>query len=543
MALTETLDLLMFAAACLFLMAGFPVAFTLAGVALAFALIGYSFGVFDLSFFGALPSRIFGNAMTNDILIAVPLFVFMGVMLEKSKVAEELLETMGQLFGTVRGGLGISVTIVGALLAASTGIVGATVVTMGLLSLPTMLRRGYDPSLACGSICASGTLGQIIPPSIVLVILGDQISNAYSDAQRAIGNWSPDPVSVGDLFAGALIPGLMLVGMYILYQLLVAFINPKSSPPIPRDEGQVETIDFIKKILHALVPPVALIVSVLGSILTGIATPTEAAAVGAIGSLLLAGMRTQEMGLLEGAQEKSPFDFMDFGNRRPTIIATLSLLLMLVLISFFDLRVTKNEIETGDMIAIVIALFASAGLLWGILVSLGRVWRTNILKPIMRSTMEISSMVFVILIGASVFSLVFRGLGGDDMVHEFLSNMPGGTYGALVVVMLVMFVLGFFLDFIEITFVVVPIVAPILLQSDISPVWLGVMMAMNLQTSFLTPPFGFALFYLRGVAPKEVTTMQIYKGVIPFVIIQIIALLILAFFPELATWLPEVIFG
>ncbi len=543
MHIAETLDLLMFGAACLFLMAGFPVAFTLAGVGIAFALIGYSLGVFDLSFFGALPSRIYGNAMTNEILIAVPLFVFMGVMLEKSKVAEELLDTMGQLFGSVRGGLGISVTIVGALLAASTGIVGATVVTMGLLSLPTMLRRGYDPSLACGSICAAGTLGQIIPPSIVLVILGDQISNAYSDAQRAIGNWSPDPVSVGDLFAGALIPGLMLVFMYMGYQLLIAIIKPESSPPIPRDEGKTSTGDFISKILHALVPPVALIVSVLGSILTGIATPTEAAAVGAIGSLLLAGMRTQELGMLDKADRKSPFDFMDFGSRRPTIIATLCLLFMLVLISFFDLRVARNEIPTVDMIAIGAAIIASIGLTWGILVSLGRVWRTDILRPIMRSTMEISSMVFVILIGASVFSLVFRGLGGDEMVAEFLLNMPGGNTGALITVMLVMFVLGFFLDFIEITFVVVPIVAPILLMSDISPVWLGVMMAMNLQTSFLTPPFGFALFYLRGVAPKEVTTMQIYKGVIPFVIIQIIALCILALFPELATWLPTVIFG
>ncbi|MEH6632501.1 MAG: TRAP transporter large permease subunit [Halopseudomonas aestusnigri] len=543
MHLAETLDLLMFGAACLFLMAGFPVAFTLAGVGIAFALIGYSLGVFDLSFFGALPSRIYGNAMTNEILIAVPLFVFMGVMLEKSKVAEELLDTMGQLFGSVRGGLGISVTIVGALLAASTGIVGATVVTMGLLSLPTMLRRGYDPSLACGSICAAGTLGQIIPPSIVLVILGDQISNAYSDAQRAIGNWSPDPVSVGDLFAGALIPGLMLVFMYMGYQLLIAIIKPESSPPIPRDEGQTSAADFISKILHALVPPVALIVSVLGSILTGIATPTEAAAVGAIGSLLLAGMRTQELGMLENSDRKSPFDFMDFGSRRPTIIATLCLLFMLVLISFFDLRVARNEIPPVDMIAIGAAIIASIGLTWGILVSLGRVWRTDILRPIMRSTMEISSMVFVILIGASVFSLVFRGLGGDEMVAEFLLNMPGGNTGALITVMLVMFVLGFFLDFIEITFVVVPIVAPILLMSDISPVWLGVMMAMNLQTSFLTPPFGFALFYLRGVAPKEVTTMQIYKGVIPFVIIQIIALCILALFPELATWLPKVIFG
>ncbi|WP_343563137.1 TRAP transporter large permease [Kiloniella sp. b19] len=543
MAIAETLDLLMFAVACIFLMAGFPVAFTLAGVALIFAGIAYMLGVFDPSFFGALPSRIYGNAMTNTVLIAVPLFVFMGVMLEKSKVAEELLETMGQLFGRLPGGLGLSVTLVGALLAASTGIVGATVVTMGLLSLPTMLRRGYSPSLACGSICASGTLGQIIPPSIVLVILGDQISNAYSDAQRAIGNWSPDPVSVGDLFAGALIPGLMLVGLYMSYQLIVAIIKPETSPPVPRETSERHGDNFLLQVLHALVPPIVLIVSVLGSILTGIATPTEAAAVGAIGATLLAGMRVQELGMLKDANSRTVLSRLDTGGATPILAAALSLVFLLVLIGSFDLRISRNEIPAMDQMAIYAAYLLCAVLVWGILVSLDRVFRTTILKPIMISTMEISSMVFVILIGASVFSLVFRGLGGDEMVHEFLTSMPGGTTGALIVVMLVMFVLGFFLDFIEITFVVVPIVAPVLLQSDISPVWLGVMMAMNLQTSFLTPPFGFALFYLRGVAPKEVTTMQIYKGVLPFVLIQLLALLLLAFFPELATWLPSVVFN
>lgn len=546
--MAEVFLFVMFGTACLCLMAGFPVAFTLSGVSLAVALVANAYGVFDMTLFGALPSRIYGNAMTNEVLIAVPLFVLMGVMLERSKVAEELLDTMAQLFGSLRGGLGISVTIVGALLAASTGIVGATVVTMGLLSLPTMLRRGYNPSLACGSICASGTLGQIIPPSIVLVILGDQISNAYSDAQRIIGNWSPDPVSVGDLFAGALIPGLLLVGMYITYQLLVALFVPSSSPPVPRDEIVLGGPSFVAKVMHALVPPVALIIAVLGSILAGIATPTEAAAVGAIGATLLAGLRVQELGMLDDVQTSGNSligKALDDGTKRPVIVAALSLAVMLMLQGFFDLRVARNEIGSGDMIGIVIAAICCVGLGWGLLVSLGRVWATSILTPVMRTTMEISSMVFVILIGAAVFSLVFRGLGGDDYVHEFLDSIPGGKAGpyAILIVMLVMFFLGFFLDFIEITFVVVPIVAPVLLQSDISPVWLGVMMAMNLQTSFLTPPFGFALFYLRGVAPESVTTMHIYKGVAPFVVIQIIALLVLAQFPELATWLPKVIFG
>ena len=530
MELNEILCILMFVTVCGFLLAGFPVAFTLAGTGLIFAGSANLFGIFDLSFFGALPSRIFGNSMTNEVLIAVPLFVFMGVMLERSKVAEELLDTMGMLFGSLRGGLGISVSVVGALMAASTGIVGATVVTMGLLSLPTMLRRGYAPTLACGTICAAGTLGQIIPPSIVLVLLGDQISNAYVDAQRAVGNWSPEPVSVGDLFAGSLLPGLALVGMYIVYQIFVAWLRPESSPAIPKEE--IDATGLGRRILQALIPPIVLIVAVLGSILAGVATPTEAASVGAIGALLLAGLR------------------MGRDGGRPIYMAGLSLLVMLVVANTLDLRVARNEIPAGDMAGIVIAMLCSLGLTWGCVVSLVRVYRVRIegtdlpvLHEVMRSTMKISAMVFVILIGASVFSLVFRGLGGDDMVHEILSGLPGGMVGAVVVVMAVMFVLGFFLDFIEITFVVVPIVAPVLLQMDMSPVWLGVMMAMNLQTSFLTPPFGFSLFYLRGVAPPEVSTMHIYKGVIPFVIIQLIGLLLLAYFPEIATWLPKVVFG
>ncbi|NQV56224.1 MAG: TRAP transporter large permease subunit [Rhodospirillales bacterium] len=524
MSLDEILVTAMFVVVCIFLMGGFPVAFTLAGAGLMFAFAGWIFGVFDFSLFGALPSRIFGGAMTNELLIAVPLFVFMGVMLERSKVAEELLDTMGRLFGNLRGGLGISVTVVGALLAASTGIVGATVVTMGLLSLPTMLKRKYSPELACGSIAAAGTLGQIIPPSIVLVLLGDQISNAYINAQRVAGNFSPDPVSVGDLFAGALLPGLMLVGMYILYQVIVAIIRPDASPAIPREELD-DGVPLFGRVLRALVPPIILIVAVLGSILVGVATPTEAAAVGSVGSMLLAGLRLDEK------------------RGKPLYLAGACLVVMLILANTMDLRVSRNEIPAGDMVAIIVAGICSVGLAWGVLVSLLRAREFKILTPVMQETLKISAMVFVILIGASVFSLVFRGLGGDDMVNAILKDMPGGITGAIIVVMAVMFVLGFFLDFIEITFVVVPIVAPVLLMTDISPVWLGVMMAMNLQTSFLTPPFGFALFYLRGVAPPEVQTMQIYKGVIPFVIIQLIGLGVVAYFPALATWLPKLIFG
>ncbi|MDJ0683298.1 MAG: TRAP transporter large permease subunit [Alphaproteobacteria bacterium] len=597
----ELLDLLMFAMACVFLMMGFPVAFTLAGTALIFAGIGWAFGVFDMSFIGFMPQRIFGNAIWNEVLLAVPLFVFMGVMLERSKVAEELLETMGKLFGAMRGGIGVSVTVVGALLAASTGIVGATVVTMGLLSLPTMLRRNYSPSLACGSICAAGTLGQIIPPSIVLVILGDQISNAYVDAQREAGNWSPEPVSVGDLFAGALLPGLMLVGMYLTYQLFMAWWKPETSPAIPAEELRDGADDLGSRVVHALLPPVILIIAVLGSILAGVATPTEAAAVGAMGATLLAGLRVRELNMDYVMLTEKPVQFgslsriagaaligfvggmlvanellggadsalvggvvgaavlavltraggvrgllamLDSRGNGPIYAAALSLVFMLILSNYVDLRIRRDEISGSDMAFTLLAAAATLVVVWGVLVAGWRVWAAGILRLVNRGTMEISAMVFTILIGAAMFSLVFRGLGGDDAVHAFLTQLPGGTYTAIIIVMLVMFFLGFFLDFIEITFVVVPIVAPVLLANDyISPVWLGVLMAMNLQTSFLTPPFGFALFYLRGVAPDTVKTMDIYRGVAPFVGIQVVALLVLGFFPILANWLPEVIFG
>jgi len=513
----------MFLVAIVFLMAGFPVAFTLAGTALIFGLIGFAIGVFDLSFLGLFPQRLFGT-MTNEVLIAVPLFVFMGVMLEKSKVAEELLDNMGKLFGTLRGGLGISVTVVGALLAASTGIVGATVVTMGLLSLPTMLRRGYDPALATGTIAAAGTLGQIIPPSIVLVLLGDVISSAYQNSQLAQGIFSPETVSVGDLFAGALLPGLGLVGMYILYQVGVAWLRPAASPAIPREELDADGRSLLVATLNSLIPPIALIIAVLGSILTGVATPTEAAAVGAIGATLLAGLRLKK------------------GGGLPIYVGALSVAGLFIFNEVFDLRLNRDRPLIDD-IGVILAFILSAGVFWGLAVSLWRTFGQKVLQPVMRSTTQITSMVFVILAGAALFSLVFRGLGGDETVERLLTDMPGGAAGAMIIVMLVMFILGFFLDFIEITFVVVPIVAPVLLTMGIDPVWLGVMMAMNLQTSFLTPPFGFALFYLRGVAPASVRTMQIYKGIIPFVIIQVVALSLLATFPRIATWLPEVVYG
>lgn len=594
----ETLVIAMFVGTCIFLMLGFPVAFTLAGSALLFAGLGMVFDAFSFGDIGFIQNRIFGGAIWNEILMAVPLFVFMGVMLERSKVAEELLVTMGQLFGSLPGGLGYSVTIVGALLAASTGIVGATVVTMGLLALPTMLRSNYDPKLACGTICASGTLGQIIPPSIVLVILGDQISSVYSEAQRSIGNWSPEPVSVGDLFVGALLPGLMLVALYLLYQVFVARIRPQDCPPIP--QSNLDKDMLVRRVLRALIPPIVLIVCVLGSIFAGIATPTEAAAVGAIGSLLLAGLRVSDLDMPYVMTTEKPVRFgrfsrlmgarlagfltgvllvneltsntvapwiggivgailLDMAVRATVLSRTLALLdtrgnrsiycgaaglvLVLAMTAAFDLRIRRDEISGSDLVAIAIAIIACLFILWGILVAAWRVWATGILRLVNRGTMEISAMVFTILIGAAMFNLVFRGLGGDEMVREILTGMPGGEFGAILIVMLVMFVLGFFLDFIEITFVVVPIVAPVLLANDvISPVWLGVMMAVNLQTSFLTPPFGFALFYLRGVAPPDVPTMDIYKGIIPFVGIQIFALCILAAFPDLANWLPRVIF-
>ncbi|QFU77647.1 TRAP transporter large permease subunit [Halioglobus maricola] len=447
----EYLSLYLFAAVCLLLMLGYPVALTLAGTALAFAAGGILAGVFDAGFLNALPGRIFGT-INNFTLVAVPLFILMGNILEKSKIAEELLDSMARAFGGLRGGLGISVVVVGMLLAASTGIVGATVVTMGLLSLPTMLRNNYSPSLAAGTICATGTLGQIIPPSIALVLLGDVLANAYQQAQLSMNVFQPKTISVGDLFVGALIPGLILVALYILYILVYSTLKPEAAPPA--DETRLD----LGKLLKGLLPPLVLITVVLGSILVGAATPTEAAGIGAIGALILAYAKGQ----------------MDLARLREAVI----------------------------------------------------------------NTMEVTCMVFLILLGAALFSLVFRGFGGEELIHGFFHSLPGGVMGATLVVMVAIFLLGFILDFIEITYVVVPIVGPILLAMGLDPIWLGVMIAINLQTSFLTPPFGFALFYLRGVAPESLPTSAIYRGVVPFIIIQLLLIMALWAWPEMATWLP-----
>lgn len=453
----EFMAIALFLCLCLALLVGYPVAFTLGGLSLLFAGLGVVLGNFDPSFFGALPSRLFGT-MNNQTLLAVPLFVFMGVMLEKSRIAESLLESMSRLFGGLRGGLAFSVCLVGALLAASTGIVGATVVTLGLLALPTMLRRGYDPAVATGTLAATGTLGQIIPPSIILVLLGDVLSSAYQQAQLRQGIFSPQTVTVSDLFIGSLLPGLLLVGLYLLYLAGVALLRPHKLPAIPAEErGELKLLSL----LGSLLPPLLLIMAVLGSILGGIATATEAAAVGALGATLLA--------LIKG-----------------------------------QLNLTR-------------------------------------LREVVESTTQISAMVFMILIGASIFSLVFRGFGGEELIHQAFTSLPGGVVTATILVMLVIFLLGFILDFIEITFVVVPIVGPVLLMMGLDPIWLGVMIALNLQTSFLTPPFGFALFYLRGVTPVTVPTSAMYRGVLPFIAIQILMLIIAAVWPGLITWLPGVL--
>lgn len=532
----EFLCAALFICVIVFLLFGFPVAFSLAGSSLLFALIASAFGIFDTSYLTALPQRIF-SIMQNEVLVAVPLFIFMGVTLERSKIAEELLDNMGRLFGRLRGGLGYSVCLVGALLAASTGIVGATVITMGLLSLPTMIRRGYSPSLACGSICASGTLGQVIPPSIVLILLGDQLSTAYQQAQFAMGNFSPDALSVNDLFAGALIPGLVLVGLYISYQIIVAIVRPEASPAIPKDQIQVEGKSMFWTMVSSLFAPLALIVAVLGSILAGLASPTESAAMGGTGALMMAGYRV--------APKKG----------RLIVNGAICLAVLLLITSLFDLRMQRDELTVTEWTAVFVALICATGLVIGIFTAIIRVYATkdendeSILPQIMQQTLLVSTMVFVILIGASMFTLVFRGFNGDEVVENILHNLPGGTITVLLLIMLLMFLMGFILDFLEIIFIVVPIVGPVLLQMEIapgvpmSPVWLGVMMAVNLQTSFLTPPFGFSLFYLRGVAPPSIRTMDIYRGVIPFVMIQLLMLVVLWFFPTLATWLPNAIYG
>ncbi|MDP6166443.1 MAG: TRAP transporter large permease subunit [Gammaproteobacteria bacterium] len=536
------------------LTSGFPVAFSLPGssiiaIGLA-ALCGWLFaGNPDAYFHDGGPVQWLSAGVTNfrslywdverDTLIAIPLFIFMGIMLQRSKVAEDLLVTMAQLFGPVPGGLGISVVLVGALLAATTGIVGATVIAMGMISLPAMLRNNYSHSLSAGTICASGTLGQIIPPSIVLIILADQLSNAADQAsalrkanyREITGDFSmPSTLdiasaSAGDMFMGAFVPGLLLVGLYVLYILITALIKPEKAPPVAY-EGKYDT-QFAIKVAWSLLPPLALIFVVLGSIILGIATVNQAGAVGAVGAMIMAGYRLHHT---------------DQRRFTPAAIAITAIVAIAVILSNYDINV-KSIHTTDDVIGVVLASVAVAALLIGVIWSGWRVFKTdNTLHEVMLETSKTTSMVFIILIGAAMLTSAFRAFGGEELVKDMLTGMPGGFWMQFLVVMLVIFVLGFFLDFIEIAVVVVPIVAPILLadpSANVTAVWLGVMVGLNIQTSFLTPPFGFALFYLRGVADKVVKTLSIYKGVVPFIGLQLLALLITGMAPALVNYLPN----
>ena len=533
---------------------GFPVAFALPGAAIITITLASIFGwlFFDdvtVFFIQDGPIQWLSAGVTNfrgvyweverDTLIAIPLFIFMGIMLQRSRIAEDLLVTMAKLFGPVPGGLGISVVLVGALLAATTGIVGATVVAMGLISLPAMMRNNYSPSLASGTICASGTLGQIIPPSIVLIILADQLSNASdqaSSARKALYKHATGEVSMpssldvvstsaGDMFLGAFLPGLVLVGLYLLYILIAAILRPSIAPAVRNDSGFDRT--FAVQVFFSLIPPLLLIFVVLGSIVAGVATVNQAGAIGAAGATIMAGYR-----LYEG--RKNAF--------YPAILAVVSLIIIGVMTNLFDLNV-RNLHVTGNHVPVAITSVAVVAFLYAMLWSGLRTLTTeDTLKGVMLETAKTTSMVFIILLGAAMLTAAFRGFGGEEFVKHFLTGLPGGFWTQFFVVMLVIFLLGFFLDFIEIAVVVVPIVAPILLAdpgANITAVWLGVMIGVNMQTSFLTPPFGFALFYLRGVASKAISTLAIYRGVIPFIGLQLFALVIVGTFPQLVNYLPN----
>ncbi|PSM16585.1 TRAP transporter large permease subunit [Nitratireductor sp. StC3] len=512
------LDLLMFAGLIGCILLGFPVSFSIAGVATVFAFLGWAAGMMDIALLGALGQRVFG-VLTNDVLIAIPLFVLMGVVLERSRVAEELLETMGRLFGGLRGGLGVSVVLVGALLAASTGIVGATVIAMGMIALPTMLRNGYDPRLASGVVCTAGTLGQIIPPSTLLIILSDVMSNAYQQAQFEQGKFTVETISVGQTFAAALLPGLTLVGIYIVYVLARAFLVPADAPPADTSDPRPD----LGAIVGAIVPPILLIVAVLGAILGGVATPSEAASVGAVGAVLMAGYRN---GVPKGL----------------ILLGAAALLLLAVAAGLAPVRLQRSDVTLiGWVQGALYAGLALAGVA-AILASLAHMARSGMLKPALTATMTVTAMIFATILTASIFSLVFVGLGGEERIEQILTAMPGGPTGALIFCMALVFVLGFFLDFVEITVILLPLIVPVLILMGHDPVWLAILLAINLQTSFLTPPFGFSLFYLRGAAPPEITTGHIYAGVAPFIALQLVGMAIIWLMPAIATWLPAAIF-
>lgn len=516
--MTGYLDLIMFAALMGAILLGFPVSFSIAGVGILFAYLGWVLGVMDITLLGAMGQRVFG-LLSNQVLIAIPLFVLMGAVLEKSRIAEELLDTMGRLFGQLRGGLGISVVLVGALLAASTGIVGATVVAMGMIALPTMLRSGYDPRVASGIVCTAGTLGQIIPPSTLLIILADVMSNAYQQAQYEQGKFSVEALSVGQFFAAAIIPGFLLVGLYLVYILAWGIIRPQDMPPAAADMARPDRAEVIR----AIVPPVLLIFAVLGAILGGVATPTEAASVGAVGAMLMAGHR---LGV----------------HPRLILIGTVALVAVGILAGLFPVRLQRNDLGLGSyMVGAAYAVMALAGGI-AVVLALRAALREKVMHDAVTSTLTMTSMIFATILAAGIFSLVFIGLGGEERVAELLSNMPGGANGALLFCMVFIFILGFFLDFVEISVIVLPLVTPSLILMGHDPIWLGVLIAINLQTSFLTPPFGFSLFYLRGAAPSEVTTGHIYAGVAPFIALQAVGVLFVWALPVLATWLPSAIF-
>lgn len=534
------------------LASGYPVAFALPGSAIISIGLAAFFGYLFEGDVGAYyatdgPIEWLTAGITNfrsnywdvetDTLIAIPLFIFMGIMLQKSKIAEDLLVTMGQLFGPIPGGLGISVIFVGALLAATTGIVGATVIAMGLISLPTMLNNKYDRSLASGIVCSSGTLGQIIPPSIVLIIIADQLASAADVANtmrqadyklitgefNMPGEFRVGSTSAGDMFLGALLPGLVLVGLYMLYVFVYARINPKSAPPVPF-KGQFD-FKFWMKVIMVIIPPLALIFAVLGSILMGIATVNQAGSIGAIGATIMAGYR-----LHQGKKDAY----------YPLLISVISIIPIFIISKNFNLNI--KAVETRDFAAILVTAFFTVTFLIGIVWSFWRAYKVNdVLKEVVTETCVTTSMVFIILLGAAMLTSGFRAFGGEELVRDFLQDLPGGFWTQFIVVMAVIFLLGFFLDFIEIAVVVVPIIAPILLAetgANVSAIWLGVMIGVNLQTSFLTPPFGFALFYLKGVAPKFITTLNIWKGVVPFIVLQLVGLGIVGFYPTLVNYLP-----
>jgi TRAP-type mannitol/chloroaromatic compound transport system permease large subunit len=496
------------------ILSGIPAMLAIAGVPFVMALLGSLVGAFDLGFLNFFPARVYG-IMSNPLLMAVPLFVLMGVLLEKSRVSERMLQVLGQMLGGSARGMAVSVLIFSAIIAASTGIVGATVVMLVLMSLPAMLQAGVPKPLAAGLICAGGTLGQIIPPSILLVLLGDQIGNTYLEAQQRAGNFAPDAVSVGDLFAGALLPGMMLVGLYALYAFAVLTIAGRAetatAQPVPAPSRPSFGV-----IMSSFAPPLLMILAVLGSILAGVATTTEAAGLGAVGALMMAGYHRPGRG------------------RALVGLGALAVLALLVL-----RLMTTGRAGTG---ATWVAALLVALLVLGLAVSVWKLWRADVLSAATEDTLRITGMVFGIVVAASMLALVFRGFGGEEAAAHLMRGLPGGEWGALFIVMGLVFVLGFLLEAIEIIYIVVPLLGPPLLGGDISPVWFGVLLAMNLQTSFLTPPFGFALFYFRSVAPREITTRDTYLGVAPFVVLQLIGLAIVIAFPSLATWLPGVLF-